>query len=73
MFGRRVLPVKICSCPKRDRDRLEKDLKIKAEDEADLSKRFKPDFDEMNFTNCDVTPHATVGDSNCSVSGVEKC
>lgn len=29
MLGRRVLPVKICSCPKRDMDREEKDTHLK--------------------------------------------
>ncbi|KAF6201535.1 hypothetical protein GE061_003926 [Apolygus lucorum] len=28
VHGRKVLPVKICSCPKRDKDRQEKDLKV---------------------------------------------
>lgn len=28
MLGRRVLPVKICSCPKRDMEREEKDTKL---------------------------------------------
>lgn len=29
MLGRRVLPVKICSCPKRDMEREEKDTHLK--------------------------------------------
>uniref|UniRef100_A0A0A9WG14 Cellular tumor antigen p53 n=1 Tax=Lygus hesperus TaxID=30085 RepID=A0A0A9WG14_LYGHE len=50
VYGRKVLPVKICSCPKRDKDRQEKDLK--ADDFADRKGTKRP----MMSVDEDVKP-----------------
>lgn len=52
MLGRRVLPIKICSCPKRDMEREEKDTHLKKNTVFRRNKKCTSQ-DNINYnTNC---------------------
>lgn len=51
MLGRRALPVKICSCPKRDMDREEKDTKLEKNTVFRRNKRCISQENQQNHKN----------------------
>lgn len=73
MLGRRVLPVKICSCPKRDMDREEKDTHLKKNTVFRRNKKcISQDVHNNNsINNSNCHHHSDIDSPPCKMIKVE--